>query len=203
MVKMMASENKIIRVYYDFACPFCYVGNESAYRLEQEFGVDFEWIGWEIGPKVRKRGEVREKREHSFMIKRLAYDQNIVFSVPPVRANTRLAMEGAEYAKTQGKFREYFDRVMDEYWVRGTNISTLKTLVPIAESLGLDTHEFAEALRSGLFRDRVLDDDEAERLDIQYVPTFIFGGFRVVGNVPFYVLREAVNVYVRGYEPPI
>jgi len=199
----MVSADKIIKVYYDFACPFCYVGNKYAYRLEQEFGVEFEWIGWEIGPNVRKRGEVREKREHSFMIKRLAYDQNIVFSVPPVRANTRLALEGGEYAKAHEKFREYFDRVMDEYWVRGTNISTVKALTTIAKSVGLDAHEFAEALRTRLFQGRVLDDAAAEKLDIQYVPTFVFGGFRVVGNVPFYVLREIVNVYVRGYEPPI
>ncbi len=196
----MVSNDKMIRVYYDFACPFCYIGSKSAHRLEREFGVGFEWIGWEIGPNVKKRGEVRESREHSFIIKRLAYDQDTTFSVPPVRANTRLALEGAEYAKDHGRFKEYFDHVMDEYWVRGANISTLKSLTAIAQAVELNAKEFSQALREHLYQEKVLDDIAAEKLDIRYVPTFVFGGNRIVGNVPFYVLRETVKVFVMGYE---
>jgi predicted DsbA family dithiol-disulfide isomerase len=191
--------NKTIRVYYDFICPFCYVGNKYAERLRQEFGVEFEWIGWEIHSDVEKNGEARENGEHSFIIKRLAYDLNITFSVPPIRANSRLALRGAEYAKDNGKFGKYFEKVMEEYWIKGNNISTFETLTPIAQMIGLDGEDFSEALRKDTYKERVLDDTAAEKLDIQYVPTFVFGGFRVIGNIPFYALREAVKVYVRGY----
>lgn len=199
----MSNTSKTIRVYYDFICPFCYVGNKYAERLRQEFGVEFEWIGWEIHADAEKDGEKREHLEHSFIIKRLAYDLNIAFSVPPIRVNTRLALQGAEYAKDHGKFREYFERVMDEYWIKGTNISTLQTLTSIAQMIGLDAEDFSEALRRNTYENKVLDDAGADQLDIQYVPTFVFGGFRVIGNIPFYALREAVKVYVRGYDSRI
>jgi len=201
--EIMASNDKTIKVYYDFACPFCYIGNKSAQRLEKEFGVGFEWIGWEIGPNIKKHGEIREDRERSFIIKSLAYDQDLTFAVPPVRANTRLALEGSEYANDHGKFKDYFNRVMEEYWIKGINISTLQSLKEIAQTVGLNTEEFSQALRDRIYKEKILGDDAAEKLDIRYVPTFVFGGFRIVGNIPFYVLREAVKVYMLGYEPKI
>lgn len=196
----MNSTDTTIKAFYDFVCPFCYVGSKYADRLEEEFEVNFDWIGWEIHPETEKAGERRERLEHSFIIKRLAYDLNLKFSVPQVRANTRLALEGAEYAKNHGKFREYFERVMAEYWVKGRNISTLKSLTPIVQATGLDADEFSRSLQNHDYQNRVLGDAEADTLDIRYVPTFVFGGFRIVGNVPFYVLREAVKVHMRGYE---
>jgi predicted DsbA family dithiol-disulfide isomerase len=199
----MNATDKTIKVYYDFICPFCYIGKEYAERLNIEFGVEFEWIGWEIHPDAEKDGETRENLEHSFIIKRLAYNLNITFSVPPIRANTHLALQGTEYAKDHGKFREYFEKVMEEYWIKGTNISTLDTLTTIAKTIGLDPEDFSGTLRRDNYKNRVLDDTSAEKLDIQYVPTFVFGGFRIVGNIPLDALREAVKVYVMGYDSKI
>ncbi len=39
-----------IPVAHDFICPWCWVGLLQARRLEQEFGVRFEWLGYELFP---------------------------------------------------------------------------------------------------------------------------------------------------------
>ena len=76
-------------------------------------------------------------------------------------------------------------------------------LTTITKATCLDPDESSRSLRNHDYRNRVLGDAEAETLDIRYVPTFVFGGFRIVGNVPFHVLREAVKVHMLGYDSVI
>jgi len=191
---------QIITVYHDFICPFCYIGNRSAKHLEEEFGVGFEWVGWELMPELPSEGGESLSTDHSFIIKRLAYNLNLKFSHPSLLANTSLALQGAEYAKDNGVAQNYLDAVYHAYWVSGDNISTLDQLRPLAECVGLDGGDFEEALSSDQYDDRVLLKPDAVELDIRKVPTFVFDGHRIVGNVPFSALREAVKVYALGYE---
>ena len=191
---------QIITVYHDFLCPFCYIGSRSAKHLEDEFGVEFEWIGWELMPELPPEGSENRSTDHSFIIKRLAYNLNLRFSHPSLIANTNLALRGAEYAKDLEAVEDYLDAVYHAYWVSGINISTMEQLKPLAEAVGLDGDDFEAALSSGQYGDRVLKKADAVKLDIRKVPTFVFDGHRIVGNVPFSALREAVKVYALGYE---
>jgi len=191
---------KPVKVIFDYVCPFCYIGNQTAKRLGRDFDLDFEWVGWLIHPETPAEGKPRESMDFPFNLKRLAYDQNVTLRMPPFTPNTYLALQGAEYAKEKGRFSQYHDAVFDALWVRSQNIGDEKTLSNIAQSIGLDGRDFIEAVRSGTYKDRVYDDERAEKEDIQFVPTFIFGGHRIVGNVPYNALWEAVKVYVLGYD---
>ncbi|MFQ5761830.1 MAG: DsbA family protein [Candidatus Bathyarchaeia archaeon] len=194
---------KPVKVFYDYVCPYCYIGIFTAKRLLKEFDLTFEWIGWQIHSDTPREGKPRESMEFSFNLKRLAYDQNLTLRMPPFTPNTHLPLQGAEYAKDKGLFPQYHDAVFDALWVQCKNIGDEKTLNNIAGSVGLDAKDFIEAIRSGAYEDRVYDDEQAEKADVQYVPTFVFGGHRIVGNIPYSTLWEAVKVYILGYDSTI
>jgi hypothetical protein len=42
----------IIPVAHDFSCPWCWIGLHQAKRLAAEFGVEFNWLAYEIYPET-------------------------------------------------------------------------------------------------------------------------------------------------------
>ena len=50
-----------VTVYYDYICPFCYLGSKRILELSKEFDLDMEWVGIEIHPEFPPEGKKRSK----------------------------------------------------------------------------------------------------------------------------------------------
>lgn len=112
----------------------------------------------------------------------------------PMHEHATRAAQAAVEAERQGSFWAYHDLLF-----RNGERLTDADLVGYADSLGLDTAAFADALAEGRHAGRV----EADRLlgaslAVTGTPTFFVNGYRIVGTPPVWVFELALKVFREG-----
>ena len=108
--------------------------------------------------------------------------------------NSRLAQELGKWADTQPGGEAIHDALFRAYFVEARDISQPAVLLEIAEQVGLPVDGAREVLEQRTFKAAV---DEDWKLSRQYritgVPTFVAGGYGVVGAQPYETLEELVR----------
>ncbi len=116
--------------------------------------------------------------------------------------NSAPAHQAALWADERGKGAEFRHQVFRAYFVDDRNIGSADVLGEIATGLGLDAAGLRCALSEEAYAGRVEQEYEAAReLGVTAVPTFVAGGYAVVGAHPyesFERLMEAVGGQRRG-----
>ena len=114
--------------------------------------------------------------------------------------NTRLAQELAKWADSQPGFDGIHDALYKAYFVSGRNLGDIQVLVDIAQSVGLSGDVAREVLTRRTYNDAVDADWQKVRLyGITGVPSFVAGGYKVVGAQPYDVL--AGQLRTAGAQP--
>ncbi len=108
--------------------------------------------------------------------------------------NSRLAQELGKWADTQPGGEVLHDAVFTAYFVDAKNIGDKQTLISIADSVGLPTAEAESVLLERRFREAV-DKDWARSREygITGVPTFVAGGYGVVGAQSYETLEALIE----------
>ena len=130
-----------------------------------------------FGPGIRQSQEGLRRR---------GVELGLHFEAPVLLSNSRLAVEAAEFARDAGRHPEFHREVLAAYFARSEDIGDIEVLVRAAEQVGLDPAALRAGLAGGAYAaGRKAAEDEARRLGITGVPTYIFpGGARVVGAQP-------------------
>lgn len=187
-----------VTVYYDYICPFCYLGSERILGLSEEFDLEIKWKGIEIHPEFPPEGKKRSKtlKSKSFAetIYSMADEDGIEIKLPGFATNSRLALEASEFAKTKGKFLDFHLAIYKAYFVQGSNIGELEVILEIGESIGLDFTELKESLDNRSMFDRIEKNKrDADENYILGVPTFVFGNFPVHGSQSAQTMRNIIE----------
>ena len=96
--------------------------------------------------------------------------------------NSRLAQELGKWGDTQPGGEAIHDALYKAYFVEGSNIGDIPTLVSVAESVGLDSKAALDVLEQRTFQADIDHDWARSRaIGITGVPTFVAGGYGVVG----------------------
>jgi len=187
-----------VTVYYDYICPFCYLGAKRILGLSKEFNLTIDWKGIEIHPEFPPQGKKRTKtlKSKSFAetIREMAKEDNIEIKLPGYATNSRLSLEASEFAKIKGKFLEFHIGVYEAYFLEGRNIGDIEIVLDIGEKAGLDKSELQECLSKRTMFDKIEENKkEAEDKLILGVPTFLFGDFPVHGNQSTQTMRHLIK----------
>ena len=96
---------------------------------------------------------------------------------PPIQPHSRLAHEAAKWAAEQGHFEEYHFAVFRAFFQHGKDIGDREILKALAADLQLDARSLDAAFTSGEYTALVLaDEEEALRIDVRAVPSFVVNG---------------------------
>ena len=173
-------------------------------KLQQEFDLGVEWLGFEIHPETPQEGmpllTLFPRADPEAMARRLngmGSPFGIAFRKIVTISNSRLAIEAGEFAKEQGRFDRFHHAVFEAYFSQGKDIGSIDVLTQIAASAGLDTRDLGDALRNGAYR-RALETvkEDASRLGITAAPTFRLGDReRIVGAQQIAVFRERLKAW--------
>jgi len=107
--------------------------------------------------------------------------------VQPARIpNTRRALALAEVARDEGKVDAFRERAMDAHWRDGMDLESDDVLRAIARELGLHRTDPEEEHFDRIDEIR----DEAARIGIQGIPTFVIRNLGLGGCQSFDVLEE-------------
>jgi predicted DsbA family dithiol-disulfide isomerase len=108
--------------------------------------------------------------------------------------NSWLAQELGKWADTQPGGEAIHDLLYRAYFVDGINIGDIDELVSIAASIGLSADAAREVLESRSFSASVDVDWRSSRdLGITGVPTFVAGGFGIVGAQEYNTLESLLQ----------
>jgi predicted DsbA family dithiol-disulfide isomerase len=185
-------------IYSDYVCPFCFLEIPALERLRDEEGIELDYRAFELRPEpaptLPPAGDylTRVWRDSVYpMAERMGVD----IKLPPVQPRSRLAFEGAEFARDAGKLDQYTRAVHEAFFQQGKDISREDVLADIAAGVGLDAEAFRAALRDHRYLPRVLEQErEAHELGIHSVPSVIVGNYLIPGAVPYETLKRAVAV---------
>lgn len=193
---------KRIRVFSDFAWPFCYLGLGLVEKLKEE-GVEFEldWVPFELDPNCPEEGMdlydvyPKEYIHRSLdMLSKMGKEFGIGYNNKNGKFNTRLAHLGGFYALENGKYDEYARAVFKAYFEDGLNLYNREVLSEIAENIGLNPAKMLDAIDSKKYDENL---KEARNLAIEYgiqsVPTFIINNkYKISGIRDYEDFKKAI-----------
>lgn len=203
----IAQDNKVekpmkpkIIAYSDNICPFCYVGAKRIEKLKQEVNFEIEWRAFEIHPETPKEGvaisdyfggyNMDAAKNH---LERFGKDVGMKMNNDTL-ANSHLSLKANEFAKKHNKQDEFHLAIFKAYFEEARNIGNMEVLLEIADSIGLNKEEMQAYLESEE-AERAIEasSNEAKKLGITGVPTFIIGDEMIVGAQSYKVLKKAIT----------
>lgn len=108
--------------------------------------------------------------------------------------NSRLAQELGKWAETQPGGGAIHDALFKAYFVDVLNIGDPDVLVDIASSAGLPEAEAREVLENRSFSEAIDQDwTRSRQYGVTGVPTFVAGGYGVVGAQPYETLAALLQ----------
>jgi predicted DsbA family dithiol-disulfide isomerase len=188
----------IVPIYYDYASSLCYVAKKVMEQLDGQLEIELLWKGVQIARRHQgwKNGEMIGD-EAKGKIFRVARETGVTLRVPERWLDSAYALEGAEFAREQGKFAEYHDAVFAAVCEEGKDISDFRTLLSLAERIGLPVAEFEQVLKTRVFTERIKENEaEATTFGIVGYPTFMLGAFPLIGIQPAETMRLLIQRYV-------
>ena len=190
-------------MYSDYICPFCYLGEAIIEKLKSRFDIEMEHVGIEIHPETPEEGIDLKGRIYGIeeMYENLrcrGKEYGLKFYDAKLLSNSKKALIVGEYARKVGKNAEFTHEVFKAYFERCLDIGKEVVLFEIGEKVGLAKKEIEDYLKNSLYQSSFAENcDEARKLDISGVPTFIVNSkYRITGaqsEETFFELFEKIS----------
>jgi 2-hydroxychromene-2-carboxylate isomerase len=179
-----------LKVYSDYKSPYAYLAKDLTYELEQQAGVTLEWLPYTLdipaylgSAEVDGTGNVLEQSRNAHQWRRVRYSymdcrreanlRGLTIRGPRRIFDSRLANIGLLYARQHGVFRDYHDRVFEQFWKRELDIERVEALQEVLAQAGANTTEFV-AFVEGEGRQRLeAIQREAEAAGVFGVPSYL------------------------------
>jgi predicted DsbA family dithiol-disulfide isomerase len=172
-------------------------------KLKRNFNVDVKLVHFPLHPDTPPEGRLMAEYYASRGIDpQVAYErmkgrmdaEGLPYGKRSHSYNSRLAQELGKWADTRDGGEALHDALYRAYFVDSRDIGDPEVLLDIVGSVGLSVDAAREVLQQRTFKDAVdADWEKAMRYGISGVPTFVAGGYGVVGAQPYEVLEGLVR----------
>lgn len=192
-----------VRIYYDFASPFCYVARAVLARLSAAHDLRIEWQPFEVIEYLPPQGAMPQnpafvRRAEAREIARLGGEYGLQIGLRERLLNSNLALCAVEHARVveaaggpSGLVDAVHRALFEAFYRDERDIGASPVVLEAAQAAGLGDG-LAAALADGRYRAAVAGSrKEAEDLGVVAVPTFLAAGYGVVG-IPAYSAFEGL-----------
>jgi 2-hydroxychromene-2-carboxylate isomerase len=190
-------ETKPIKLYFDYKSPFAYLAKDEAYQLEDDYQVQIEWLPYVVNiPEVYGDLQTRDqlqwrKVRYSYMdARRWANKRGLVVRGPQKIFDSSLAAIGMLYARKQGQFRAYHDRVFERFWKRELDIENTQEIAAVLAEIGVDPEGFFAYVEGEGRTELAAILQRADADEVFGVPIFIVDGEMFWGHDRISLLKE-------------
>jgi len=190
------SERIQLKVFTDFVCPWCYLCTPRVARLQSSHDVDVQWVYFPLHPDTPPEG---------LLLKDLFAGRNFDIEAAQAHLKTLLEAEGLQFnsrthtynSRLAQELAKAFDSLRDPlykaYFEDSRNIGDIGVLVDVAVKNGIPADRARNVLENRTHRNSVDADWQlARNYGITGVPSFIAGGYKVVGAQPYSTLEQLV-----------
>jgi predicted DsbA family dithiol-disulfide isomerase len=200
---VMTHENPIqIAVWSDYVCPFCYLERPILDRIQQELGdrLRIDWRAFELRPEPEPTLDPNGEYLHRVWnqsVYPMAQARGLNLKLPPVQPRSRKAHEAAEFARDAGLLDEMNRALFKAFFENGRDLADMDVLLDIGQSVGLEPEPLREALASGLYSAKVLEDQHlARQVGISGVPALVISAgqqaYLVSGAQPYETIKDVI-----------
>jgi len=189
-------------LYFDYACPWAYLGScrAEAYFAEVGAQIDFRpvYLAELREPGAGQLPELGERKKRNYRADLLHWAELCGAELSPeagkARPDTRLLLQCALVAKDEGRFRELHYPAYRARWADGLDVADESVLLSLLKGAGLDPDAALAKAKSPELAARL---DEQTRRAIERgvfgVPTVFVGDEMFWGNDRFEVARHYVT----------
>jgi predicted DsbA family dithiol-disulfide isomerase len=192
--------------YSDNVCPFCTIGARRIEKLQKELDFDIEWRPFELHPEVPVGGMSMDdyfQGAGDELVKSVTdYGKDVGLNLKTRSLyNSRMSLKVNEYARIEGKHEVFHKAIFKAYLEDDQNIGDLETLLNIAQEAGLDRMKTKEFIKSPEAEKLITESkNEALRLGINSVPSFIINNNLIRGAYPYDSMKE---LFTKAFSPRI
>jgi predicted DsbA family dithiol-disulfide isomerase len=200
---MGKTDEVILEVFSDYACPWCYFSAGNVEKLKADHGTTVRWIVYPLHTEIPEEGTDLEElfrgheTELAATVERLgkvAAERGIPWVARSRTYNSRRAQVLGKWAESVNRGDEFRTAAFRAYFVDGKNIADISVLKELAGAIGLDGREAERALAEHAFEEAVDRDWEYCRAcGVTSIPTFMAGGKKVVGAQPYRTIEDLVK----------
>lgn len=203
----MKQNKKKVKVFFDYICPFCYVGLKYLEDLLPEYDfIEIEWRAVEAHPKTEPKMDISDSIETwEQKIGSMVRQAGLEFQVPvsPIPRSDK-AFEAMHYiVEHKGDVEKYHKNIFRAIFLEKKNVENHAVILSCAEGCGVDLEELENSLLAGTYSEKQQQSLSYAYEDkrIAFVPTFISGQKRLdaVGGVG--VTREQVKQFLDNLSP--
>ncbi len=170
--------------------------------MKQEFTIIDEWLPFEIHPDTPPEG-VLWKDYFPGMDPEAFFRQlddrgrkmGVRFGPQPLMSNSRMAMQGGEFAKEHGKYDAYHEGVFRAFFTDCRDIGNQEVILDLAKGVGLDASALSAALGDGIYMTRLQEASKmAKKSGFSAAPTFVIDGYGPIsGAQPIDTFRKILR----------
>lgn len=208
-----------IEVWTDIMCPYCYIGKIHYEQALRQFAhadeVELVIKAFQLNPNLPDKGKgypvvdyllktagvpENNMKQMFAYIEQLAKRVGVKFNLPnAVAANTLDAHRLVKLAVERQLDSKVLTLVSKAYFEDAQDYSDIELLVEIGTKAGLEEVEIRQMLAGEDFKTEVKRDiEEAHRLGIDTVPTFLFDRKQaIIGSEPVQVFLDTIE---KAYE---
>jgi 2-hydroxychromene-2-carboxylate isomerase len=195
-------------LYYDYACPWAYLGSCRAEAYFRDLGVEIDFrpvhLRRLVEPGVGKPPELGPRKQKNYANDIRHWAEMIGAELSPDaralrKTDSSLALRCALVAKDLGKFRELHYPLYRARWARARDVSDEKVLAELIAGAGLDADTVLARARTPELEARLTrDTEEAVARGVFGVPTIFVGDEMFWGNDRFELVRFYVQKTARA-----
>lgn len=200
-----------LRIYYDFASPFCYVARAVVTRLRQTHDLLVDWQPFEVIDYLPPTGAMPQnpafvRRGEAQRTAKLAVEYGLTIHLRDRLLNSNPALCAVEHTReATGRDPRAVDALhgalFDAFYRDQRDISERAVVLEVAEGLDL-ADGLREALEDGRHRDTVARSRTAAHDNgVVAVPTWLAGGYAVVGIPEFAAFEQLIDAASTAPDP--
>ncbi len=195
--------NRILEVFTDYVCPWCYLGDSRIKKIKKNFKIDIQLIHFPLHPETPVEGrtllelfksnqdDIDQKNER---MKVLMSKEGLPYKDRTHTYNSRLAQEIGAWAQSIDNNTSIHDNFFEAYFVKGLNVSLESVILDVVSKSGLDPEEARNVIKNRLFMKNIDEDwNKSRTYGVTGVPTYVYQKQSIVGAQPLENLVEFLN----------
>ena len=200
-------EIKILKVFTDYVCPWCYLGQARLKKVIKEYKIKLDIIHFPLHPNTPEEGRdlldlfscsQDELNKKNYMMSRLMNEENLEYKNREFTYNSRLAQELGYWGQFKYSNDIIHDEIYKSYFINKKNIYNIDILLKAASKAKLPQEEAKEILEKRIYKD-IIDKhwEYSYKMGVTGVPTYILGTSYLVGaqqEKNFHELFEKENI---------
>lgn len=189
-----------VLVFFDYACPLCYIDEPRFEELERDYDVELVHVPFELRPDIPEGGISAKEHGlgHSEKVEehmaRLAREGGFEMHIPDLLPRTHRALVMGEVARDQGIHRPVHRAIFSAYFADERDLGDETVLLDVAAAAGLDPADVRRAWESGSHEDRLHSFRHlATSLGVDATPSALICNQLIIGSRPYGVIRDALE----------